>query len=208
MLGERAEMTTYRMIARLIPAVTGLAVMTAHASVTLPRVLDDHMVLQRDIPVPIWGTAAPGENVTVMFRDQTRKTSVGSDGRWMVKLGAMQAGDPATLTVAGANAITLNDVVVGEVWVGSGQSNMDTDIGEYPMDDVLQAAAKQEHPNLRLYRSDQGNGWTRASPKAFRFSAQLFYFGMLLQKELGVPVGVMEGAVRGSPSANWISDET
>lgn len=192
----------------LILTVASSFLAPAMAEVALPRVLGDHMVLQRGMPAPIWGTAAPGETVTVTFRDQTLKNTADGEGKWLVRLGPMQAGEPATLTVSGANTLTLRDVVVGEVWVGSGQSNMDTDIGEYPNDELLQAAAKQTRPELRFFRSDVGNGWTQAGPKAFRFSAQLFYFGMLLQKELGVPVGLMEGAVRGSPSAHWISEAT
>jgi sialate O-acetylesterase len=127
----------------------------------------------------------------------------------MVRLDALQPADPATLTIAGSNTITLNDVLVGEVWIGSGQSNMDTDIGDYVKDDApLAEAARQTYPQVRQYRSDGATGWTISSPGAPRFSAQLFYFAITLQKELGVPVGVMEGAVRGSSSSSWISDET
>jgi sialate O-acetylesterase len=112
--------------------------------------------------------------------------------------------------VHGDNTIVLNDVLVGEVWVGSGQSNMDTDVYDYTAFDApLKVAAAQSHPTLRLFREDVGAGWQLTTPEALRrFSAQLFYFGHSLNAEWNVPVGVMEGAVRGSPTANWISDDT
>ena len=82
------------------------------------------MVLQRDMPVPIWGTAAPGEKITVKFRDQTKTVEAGKDGKWSVKLDSLKAGGPDKLTIEGTKTVTLEDVLVGEVWVGSGQSNM------------------------------------------------------------------------------------
>jgi len=179
------------------------------AAVTLPRVLSSHMVLQRDMPVPVWGTANPNEKVTVSFRTQSKITTADEQGKWMVKLDPLQPGEPATLTVSGENTLTLTDVLVGEVWVGSGQSNMDTDVTDYlQVDPVLAAAWKQKYPKLRLFRSDVGSGWQEVNQETLhRFSAQLFYFGVKLQESLDVPVGVMEGAVRGSPSGPWLSTQ-
>src|SRR6478735_8158909 len=96
----------------------------AAADVKLPPVLSSHMVLQRGAPVPIWGTAAPDEKVTVKFRDQEKSATADATGKWAVKLDALKAGGPDKLTVSGKNTVTLDDVLVGEVWVGSGQSNM------------------------------------------------------------------------------------
>lgn len=179
------------------------------AAVKLPRVLGSHMVLQQGMAVPIWGTAAPGETVEVSFREQRRTTTADETGDWMVKLDPLKPAGPARLTVTGTNTLVLEDVLVGEVWVGSGQSNMDTDVPDYTaVDEPLKQAAEKEHPQLRLYRSDVGDGWQEVSPRALRrFSAQLFYFAARVQAELGVPVGVMEGAVRGTPSARWIPEE-
>ena len=179
------------------------------AAVTLPRVISDHMVLQRGVAAPIWGMAAPGEQVRVEFRGQTKSAVADARGAWRINFDPLEVGEPATLTIRAANTLRLADVLVGEVWVGSGQSNMDTDVGDYIAKDApLRAAAAQDHRQLRLFRSDVGEGWQVASPQAMRFSAQLFYFGVCLNKALDVPVGVMEGAVRGSPTANWISPGT
>lgn len=99
--------------------------MTAPAAVHLPAVISSYMVLQQGMPVPIWGTADPNENVTVTFRDQQKNTSADAQGKWMVKLDPLKPGDPGTLSISGNGGptVTLNDVLVGEVWVGSGQSN-------------------------------------------------------------------------------------
>jgi sialate O-acetylesterase len=179
------------------------------ANVTLPPVLDSHMVLQRESAVPIWGQADPGEQVTVTFRDQKKSTTTGPDGKWMIKLDPLPLGAPAELVVAGNNTLTLTDVLVGEVWVGSGQSNIDSPIPMYEKNDpVLKEAAKQAHPTLRLFRSARDFRWQPWDPKRSRgFSAHLFYFGVKLQEDLGVPVGLIEAAFAGSPSGPFISAE-
>ena len=180
------------------------------ADVQLPRVFSSHMVLQREMPVPVWGKAVPNEKITVTFAGQSKTATADAKGDWSVQLDPLTASnEPATLTVSGNNQVRLDDVLVGEVWVGSGQSNIDTDVPDYlHCDPVLKEAWVEEHPQLRLYRSDVGDGWQLTGQAALRrYSAQLFYFGMKLQEELGVPVGVMEGAVRGSPAGHWITHE-
>src|SRR6185436_4619543 len=123
----------------------------AAADVKLPPVLSSHMVLQRDAAVPIWGTAAPEEKVTVKFRDQEKTATADKDGKWAVKLDALKAGGPDKLTVSGKNTITLEDVLVGEVWVGSGQSNMEGTVGGYAKGDaVLAKLADASYPKIRL----------------------------------------------------------
>src|ERR1019366_5557846 len=99
----------------------------APAEVTLPKIIADHMVVQRDLPVHVWGMAAPGEEVSVSFRGETRSTKAGRLGRWNVYLTPGAAGGPFQMTVRGgtAQSITLDDVLVGDVWVASGQSNME-----------------------------------------------------------------------------------
>lgn len=128
----------------------------APAEVQLPAVISSHMVLQRDMAVPIWGTAGPGEKITVTFRDQQKITEADAQGKWLVKLDPLQVGDPATLTIAGANTITLTDVLVGEVWLGSGQSNMDTPVATYvantvpsPPPQVIESAGRPPSPNFK-----------------------------------------------------------
>ena len=98
-----------------------LAPSGASADVKVDRMFSDHMVLQRDLPVPIWGTADAGEKVTVKFRDQQKLAEADKDGKWRVRLDPLKVGPAAKLTVSGRNAVTFDDVLVGEVWVGSGQ---------------------------------------------------------------------------------------
>lgn len=180
----------------------------ARAEVKLPPVLSSHMVLQRDVAVPVWGTAEPGEKVTVQFRGQTKTAEADPAGRWQVKLDALQAGGPDRLTVRGRNTVTLDDVLVGEVWVGSGQSNMAGGVAGYAKNDevLAKAAAAAPYPKLRLVK---GRGaWQEATPANVNgFSALLFAFGVRLQQELDVPVGLMLGAVGGTPSGFWLSEE-
>jgi sialate O-acetylesterase len=179
----------------------------ARADVTLAPMFGDHMVLQREMAVPVWGQAAPGEKVTVTFRDQTKSATAGADGAWQVKLDALKAGGPDKLVAAGANTVTLDDVLVGEVWLGSGQSNMAMGCGGYTANDsVLATNVAAIHPQLRLLRGS-GPGWSVAGPTTSAgFSALLFSFGVPLQKALDVPVGLMAGAVGGTPSGYWLSE--
>src|SRR4051812_15268580 len=95
------------------------------ADVTLPKIFGDHMVLQRDQPVYIWGSGNPKEKVTVQFHNQTKKTTADKSGKWKIALDRETAGGPYTLTVKGKNSVLLNDVLVGDVWICSGQSNME-----------------------------------------------------------------------------------
>ncbi len=193
---------------RLALAVLVLIVATggAMADVQVHRVFGDHMVLQRDMSVPIWGTAGADEEVTVTFRDQKQIATADKDGNWTVKLQPMKVGAPAEMTVSGKNSVTFRDVLVGEVWVGSGQSNMAGGTGGYAKrDEELAAMVKAApYPELRLYRG----GWKDATAANISgFSALLFSFGQPLQGELDVPVGLIVGAVGGTPSGRWLSPE-
>lgn len=189
-------------------AATLCTLTSAQADVKLPPIFSSHMVLQREMAVPVWGTAAPGENVTVTFRGQRKSAVAGQDGKWTLKLDPLTAGGPDTLEVRASNTLQLDDVLVGEVWVGSGQSNMQQPVRGYlKADAALAAAASGSHPQLRLVVGAKGP-WTVATPETSEvFSAQLFYFGLYLQKELNVPVGVVLGAIGGTPSGRWLSPE-
>jgi sialate O-acetylesterase len=179
----------------------------AWAKVQLPPVISANMVLQRDMAVPIWGTAAAGEKVTVKFRDQEKSVTADAQGKWRVKLDALRAGGPDVMTVAGENTLTLNNVLVGEVWVGSGQSNMAGAVKPYAKGDPVLAALATggPYPRLRLMRPA---GWQEATPESIEaFSALLFSFGLPLQQKLDVPVGLLVGAVGGTPSGYWLSEE-
>lgn len=180
-----------------------------HAEVTLPPAISDHMVLQRDTTVPIWGTAAPGEAIAVSIAGQTKSTEAGADGTWRVTLDPLATTEGLTLTVKGINTIDVADVSVGEVWLGSGQSNMAGIIRGYRANDaglqkLLDAAP---YPKIRLLRSD-GKGWMEATAANVEgFSALLFAFGAGLQAELDTPIGLILGAVGGTPSGYWLTEE-
>ena len=198
-------MTTRRVVAWGVLLVLGTVATTALADVKLPLVFSDHAVLQRNMAVPVYGQAAPNEKVTVAFRDQRKSTQAGADGAWLVKLDPLKAGGPDTLTVTGNNTVTLSDVLVGEVWVGSGQSNMAGGVGGYAKaDEVLAKLAARDYPKLRL--NNRGGAWRTADEKNIAgFSALLFAFGVRVHEELDVPVGLMLGAVGGTPSGYWFT---
>ncbi|MCA9054259.1 MAG: 9-O-acetylesterase, partial [Planctomycetaceae bacterium] len=180
---------------------------TAQAEVKLPAVFGSHMVLQRDIPVPVWGWGAPGEQVTVRFRDQQQAATTGNDGKWSVKLDPLTVGEPGTLTVQGQNTLTLEDVLVGEVWVCSGQSNMQWSVAA-AIDPDLEAAAA-DHPHLRLFQvpqiskaepqDDVPAQWKHCTPESVpSFTAVGYFFGRQLQQTLDVPVGLIQTAWGGT----------
>lgn len=181
---------------------------SARADVTLPPVISDHMVLQRDAAAPIWGVASPGEEVSVSIAGQTKAATADAKGNWKVSLDPLKVAEGLTLTVKGKNTIVVQDVLVGEVWLGSGQSNMDMHVNSYTNGDaVLAKAAAQTYPKLRLLHKGR-KGWELAEPaNNVQFSALLFAFGVPLQRELGVPVGLMVGAVGGTPSGYWLTEE-
>ncbi|NOY41209.1 MAG: sialate O-acetylesterase [Planctomycetes bacterium] len=193
-----------------------LAISTANpcvADVKLPNIFSDHMVLQRDQAVPIWGWADADEEVTVSIADQTLKTKADADGRWRVDLAPLSVGDPLTLVVEGKNRLERNDILVGEVWVCSGQSNMGWTVGASFDADLHLLTTK--NPQLRLLTvGNQGSQtpiddidgtWQRSNPKNVeQFSAVGYFFGLQLQKTLGVPVGLIDNAWGGSSCEAWI----
>ncbi len=203
--------------AMVVVAVLGAigVVSTAPAALRMPRVLGDHMVLQRERPVPVWGWAEAGQEVTVSFAGQEKKATAGADGKWMVRLDAMEASaKPATMTVtAGSDGkATLEDILVGEVWLGSGQSNMEMAVGG-----CLEAAkfiAEAKYPSVRLFtvrrrpsgepKDDVEGQWSACSPAGVRgFSAVLYFFGRRVHRELGVPVGLIHSSWGGTRIEPW-----
>ena len=120
------------------------------ADVKLPAVLGSHMVLQRDVPLPVWGTAEPGEAVRVDLDGNQAETKAGSNGRWQVTLKSMKAdGKSHRLTITGKNTVVLEDILIGEVWVGSGQSNMEWQLRS--AHNAKQAIPAAKHPQMRLF---------------------------------------------------------
>ncbi len=192
------------------------------AEVKLPAVFSDHMVLQQGTSVAVWGWAEEGEQVVVQYRDQVVETRA-KNGKWQVKLAPMKASTrPFSLRVLASNRIELKNVVVGEVWVASGQSNMQWALRQSANWEA--AAAASANPNLRLFyvprvkapqpvADIQGQynnarpAWTVASPETTPdFSAVAYFFGRDLQKALGVPVGIIHTSWGGSPAEVWISE--
>lgn len=180
------------------------------AEVKVPNLFSDHMVLQRGQAVPIWGTAAANEKLTVKFRQQSKETTADANGKWRVALDALEVGEASDLTIEGAaNKIQIVDVLVGEVWVGSGQSNMDGSVSGYAKGDpVLATLAATPNFKIRLLKGGANGKWQVATSQSNKgFSALLYSFGVRLQQQLNVPVGLMQGAVGGTPSGYWLSDE-
>lgn len=179
------------------------------AEVKLPDVFASGMVLQRETPVAVWGMADPGEKVSVAIAGATTEAVAGTHGAWRVNLPAMPAGGPFTLMVKGANTLELNDVLVGEVWLCSGQSNMSHPIKVYEFfPGVKEDIAAADFPKLRLYNKQTGNRWSPCTPGSLaNFSAIPFYFGRKLLQELDVPVGIVVCAQIGSSIERWIPME-
>ncbi|MBM3871496.1 MAG: sialate O-acetylesterase [Verrucomicrobia bacterium] len=196
--------------------VVNLFSIPARADVKLPAIFGDHMVLQRDTAVPVWGTATPGEEITVSIAGQTVSAKAGADGKWSVKLAKLSAAGPHALTVKGKNTLTFTDVLVGEVWLGSGQSNMAMTVDRAKDFAVEQVAAK--FPQIRMFteasaasataQSEGKGAWVVCTPESVgRFSATAYFFGRELHKALGVPVGLINSSVGGTPIESWIALE-
>lgn len=190
------------------------ATTTLWADVQLPAVISDHMLIQRDAPVRIWGKADPDESVSVAFRGQTVKTQADALGRWSVTLAPAPAGGPFELTVQGKNAITVKDVVAGDVWIASGQSNMGWTVRQ--SDNAEQEIAAASYPNIRLFKvalkvahypqEDVKGEWAQCSPEnAGDFSGVGYYFARHLHQKLDIPVGVIWTAWGGTPAEAWTS---
>ena len=192
----------------------------AFSDVALPSIFGDNMVLQRSMKVPVWGTADPGEKVIVAINGKQTKTTTGKDGRWNVTLKKMNAGGPYEMTVSGNNTITFSNVLVGEVWVCSGQSNMQFSLANLKnIDDKINAA---DYPDIRLFSVDrisrttpqydfQGKQpeWVECTPETVKsFSAVGYFFGKEIHEELDVPVGLIHSSWGGSIAEAWTRLET
>jgi sialate O-acetylesterase len=199
-----------------VTLVTVLAPFEAAAEVHLNPLFADNAVLQRDAEVPVWGTARDGELVTVEIQGQKVSTTAVA-GKWMVRLKPLKAGVAFNLMVKADNEITLTNILVGEVWLCSGQSNMEWALAR--SDGGLEAIANSANPLLRMCRvphnvqsapqSEVNAKWELCSPAtAKNFSAIPYWFGEKLQKESGVPVGIINSAFGGTPIQSWLPAET
>jgi sialate O-acetylesterase len=192
----------------------------AHADVTLPHLLSDHAVLQRDKPLHLWGSADPGEAVSVSLHGQAGHAVADGLGHWSIYLQPESAGGPYTLTVKGNNTLTLRDILIGDVWFASGQSNMELPLKGFPGSAVLkngpEEIAAANHPEIRLLHipntassyelHDEPATWAVCTPEsATSFSAVAYFFGRGLQQELHVPIGLIDSTWGGTPISSWIS---
>jgi sialate O-acetylesterase len=204
---------THRLPAAMMVGITLMSAVLCYADVEVPDVLSNGMVLQRDRRVQIWGKADPDEGVRVSFAGQVKKTRADKDGKWRIDLDGMSASaTPATLTIAGHNVIELKDVLVGEVWLCSGQSNMQLTLPQ--TNDGEAAIVAADHPTLRLFdvsrevafkrKTGKLGTWQVSTPESVRpFSAACYYFGLELQKELQVPIGLINSSYGGSQAEAW-----
>jgi sialate O-acetylesterase len=195
--------------------LAGLAA-AARAEVEPNSLFSDGAVLQQGVAVPVWGAGKDGEQVTVKIQDQTVSTTV-RDGRWLVRLKPMKAGGPFTMTITGDNTITLTNVLVGEVWLCSGQSNMAFHLAQAA--NAAEAIAAAADSQLRLFTVPYGatdtpktevpGSWKESSPETARsFSAVAWFFGRELRRALKVPVGLINSSVGGTPAEAWTSRAT
>ncbi len=208
-------------LAAAVMAVSGSFTQSARAEVRLPGVFGSHMVLQQDKPLPIWGWAQPGETVTVQLGSEKQKAEANARGEWKAVLPARKAGGPHTLTVSGSSTVRLEDVMVGEVWLCSGQSNMEMGIGM--SQDGKQEIAAANYPGIRLLmvtnrwtpqpRTDVEGTWKVCSPKTLAdggwggFSAAGYFFGRELHQKLGVTVGLIDATWGGTRIESWTPPE-
>ena len=192
---------------------------SSYSQVKLPKLIGDGMVLQRNTPVKIWGWAANNEKISIDFNHQVFHTSANTNGEWQILLPELKAGGPYTMTLKASNTITINDIMIGDVWLCSGQSNM-----EYPMERLThiygQEIAASANTNIRQFivpqtydfhspQTDLQTGkWQSANPTSIlKFSVIAYFFGNELYQKYHVPVGLINNALGGSPIEAWISED-
>lgn len=191
-----------------------------NAQIKLPRLISDGMVLQRDTKVKIWGWASAKEKIELDFNHKTYKTITAENGKWQIELPSQKAGGPYEMTLKASNTIILKNILFGDVWVCSGQSNM-----ELPMDrlkdkykDVI---AKSENVNIRqflvpdqyYFASEKGDftsgEWITANPiSVLQFSGVAYFFALEIYEKYEIPIGLINSALGGSPAESWISEES
>ncbi len=212
-----------KIVFALLPALALLFTSSnALAKVTVPHILSDHMVLQRNRPIHLWGWADPGEKVTATLHGTSASTETDGIGHWSLYLSPEHAGGPYTVTIAGTNTITLTNVMIGDVWFASGQSNMQLPLMGFPGSAVVTNGREEIHnatqPELRLLnipmkatpypQQDQDTSWTLCTPQtAASFSAAAYFFGREIARREHVTVGLIDSSYGGSPGEAWISME-
>jgi len=190
-----------------------------HSQVRLPRLVRDSMILQRDAKINIWGWAAKNEKINIKFNNKNYKATTGSDGKWLIQLPPMKAGGPYTMDIAGTNKISLKEILIGDVWICSGQSNM---VHQMNIHDVTYAKdiAEANYPQIRHFwiptltnlqgpQGDLPTGyWKSAIGEEVKpFSAVAYFFAKKLFEKYHVPIGLINASVGGTPIEAWTSEE-
>ena len=201
----------------LLVATSLLAAPAAQAQVRLPRLVSSGMVLQRDQPVRLWGWARPGEAVALTFQSKTYRATTDPSGHWQAQLPALKAGGPYELQIDASNHLVVKDILVGDVWLCSGQSNMETPMSRV-RDRYPQVVAQATNPRIRQFEVPMayafsgpktdvtGGSWIPTTPQSvLKFSAVAYFFAMDLQAKYHVPIGIIKDAVGGSPAEAWLS---
>jgi sialate O-acetylesterase len=205
---------------RIIAIICLFIVCSVSAQVKLPVLISDGMVLQREADLTIWGWAANGEKVTVNFNGKSYNTTAGTSGKWQVVLPKMKAGGPYTMDITASNRIQIKDILIGDVWFCSGQSNMVLNMErvkeKYP-DDIAGA----DYPQIRNFfiptiadatktREDlpQNSKWQSTSPKTvLEFGAASYFFARDIHRRYNIPIGIINSSVGGTPIEAWISEQ-
>ena len=192
--------------------------LNAEADVKLPRIFSSNMVLQQGMEIPVWGWADKGERVSITFKDKTLRTKTDQNGKWKVKLPVQNYGGPYTLIIKGKNTIVFDNVMIGDVWVCSGQSNMEMQVSR--CNNAEQEIADANYSNIRLFqvpktiaqfpKDDIPDGeWVECSPEMVAdFSAVGYFFGRDLHNKLNVPIGLLHTSWGGTVAETWTSAET
>lgn len=195
----------------LFPAVS-------NAEVKLPQIIGNHMVLQQKEPVRIWGWADNREKITIEFNDQKKTVRADNEGNWSVTLDPMTAGGPYTMSIKGKNEITLEDILIGEVWVCSGQSNMEWSVSQ--ANNAEEEIRNADYPDIRIFNVPRNlqvkpvndipeTDWHRVSPETIAgFSAVGYFFGRHLHKNMNVPIGLIGSNWGGTVVETWTSKES
>ncbi len=190
--------------------------LASRAAIRLPALVGDHMVLQRDKPINVWGYAKPAEAVTITFAGKTYTATTGNEGKWAVKMTALKAGGPYQMVLTGENTITLNDILIGDVWICSGQSNMEFQLSQ--ANNAVEEVKNANYPQIRLFfvnkgidltpREDTRGSWTVCtSNMAQYFPAIGYFFARDIQRDVKIPIGLINASWGGTVIESWISKE-
>lgn len=194
---------------------------TTKSRLILPAIFSDNMILQRDVSIPFWGTAIPGQKVSVTLKNLTKQVVADNDGKWSLRLSPMRAGGPYSITIIAMDTIVLRNILIGDVWIASGQSNMEmpiapnkyfTGIKNYEEeiananDSLLRIFSVRKNSVVEQPQSEMTGQWLEANPaNTGKFSAVSYFFGKNIRKSLKIPIGIIHSSWGASPAQAWMS---